>query len=262
AVGQTDPFTGPTSSSVINFKVTFNETPAAGSFTNTDIVISGTAGATVANISGSGTTYNVAVEGMTQSGTVIINIDPNTVQDDAGNNNTASIITDNTVQFNKDNFTTFEVNTTADTSDGSCDPLGTGSGNQDCTLREAINAANADAGAETITFDPTVFAAPGPFTINLGSVLPDITSDMTITGPGANVLTVKRNVAGTFRIFFVHNGATASISGLTVNNGNASDGGGIRLGLNLGDTGTLTLTRVAITGNTATARGNGGGGMG
>src|SRR5205807_2869587 len=140
-------------------------------------------------------------------------------------------------------------------------PLGTGTSKHDCTLREAINTANADAGAETISFDSTVFAAPGPYTINLGSVLPDITSNMTITGPGANVLTVKRNVAGTFRIFFVHNGATASISGLTVNNGNASDGGGIRVGLNGGDTGTLTLTRVAVTGNTATGPNGSGGGI-
>src|SRR5262245_39573652 len=38
----------------------------------------------------------------------------------------------------------FLVNTDQDTDDGSCDLLSQGSGNQDCTLREAINAANAD----------------------------------------------------------------------------------------------------------------------
>src|SRR5690348_4624034 len=38
------------------------------------------------------------------------------------------------------------VNSTADTNDSSCDALGTGTGNHDCTLREAINAVNAKNG--------------------------------------------------------------------------------------------------------------------
>ncbi len=46
----------------------------------------------------------------------------------------------------------FIVNASADTNDGFCDVLGQGIGNHDCTLREAINAANALAGANTITF--------------------------------------------------------------------------------------------------------------
>jgi CSLREA domain-containing protein len=50
-------------------------------------------------------------------------------------------------------FTVFTVNATADTDDGSCDPLGQGTGNKDCTLREAINAANAHANASTATAD-------------------------------------------------------------------------------------------------------------
>ena len=162
AVAQSDPVTGPTATTVINFKVTLNKSlttaSAIASFTNSDISLSGTAGATVANITGSGATYNVAVEGMTQSGTVIININPGVFQDDAGNPNSASTIVDNSVTFNVDNFTTFEVNSTADTNDGQCAPIGTGNG---CTLREAINAANTDAGAETITFNSTVFASSG-----------------------------------------------------------------------------------------------------
>src|SRR5206468_8858987 len=126
---------------------------------------------------------------MTQSGTVIADIPAGAAHDSAGNLNTAGTFTDHTVTFFKDNFTAFEVNTTADTNDGACDPLGTGSGNQDCTLREAINAANADAGAETITFNSTVFASPGPYTINLTGTLPNITDGVTIQGPGAKVLT-------------------------------------------------------------------------
>src|SRR5215471_3824234 len=67
---------------------------------------------------------------------------------------------------------TYVVNSTADTDDGVCD--GT-----NCTLREAINAANATAGADTITFSVTG-------TILLESALPDLADDVTIGGPGAN----------------------------------------------------------------------------
>jgi CSLREA domain-containing protein len=256
AAGQADPVTGPTASTVINFTAIFSEPVLAGSFTNSDVTISGTAGATVVNVTeiapNDGTHFNVAIEGMTQSGTVIATIPAGRASDSAGNLNTVSTSTDNTVTFNKDDFTTLEVNTTLDADDGACTPIGTGNG---CTLREAINAANADAGAETITFNPTVFAAPGPYTINLGSVLPDLSTDMTISGPGANVLTIKRNVAGAFRIFSVSNNATVSISGLTVTNGLTTEGGGIMV-----SPGALTLTRVAVTGNTANNT-NGGGGI-
>ena len=47
----------------------------------------------------------------------------------------------------------FVVNTLADTDDGSCDALGQGTGNHDCTLREAINAANAYGDGGVITFN-------------------------------------------------------------------------------------------------------------
>src|SRR5215470_850133 len=57
-------------------------------------------------------------------------------------------LSNNTLMSFVANLAAFEVNSTADTDDGSCDALGTGTGNQDCTLREAINAANADAGTE------------------------------------------------------------------------------------------------------------------
>jgi len=259
AAGQTDPVTGPSATTVVNFTAIFTEPVVAGSFTNADVTISGTAGATVVNISeiapNDGTHFNVAIGGMTQSGTVIANIPAGAAQDAAGNGSTVATFTDNTVTFFKNDFTTFEVNTTADTDDGSCDPLGTGPGNQDCTLREAINAANADAGLETITFNSTVFAAPGPYTINLTGALPDLSSDMTINGPGANVLTVKRDTGGNYRIFTVFSlgNINLTINGLTVSNGN-SPGGGI---LN-NNTGTVTVSNSVITGNSA-AGGDGGG---
>ena len=59
----------------------------------------------------------------------------------------------------------FIVNTDADTDDGLCSVLGQGIGNQDCTLREAINAANANADPSEIAFadDYTIIPHRPPF---------------------------------------------------------------------------------------------------
>src|SRR5438552_9079249 len=61
---------------------------------------------------------------------------------------------------------TFTVTTTDDHDDGACDV--------DCTLREAINAANANPDTSTINIGSTLFAPLGPHTINLTGVLPDL----------------------------------------------------------------------------------------
>jgi CSLREA domain-containing protein len=155
----------------------------------------------------------------------------------------------------RDNFASFVVNSTADTDDGACDPLGTGTGNMDCTLREAINAANFDFGTETITFDPTVFASPGSYIIQLTDPLPDLISDLTINSPSANLLSVHgEGAANRYRIFTILLGMTVNISGLTVTNGQApgvadnsdgNSGGGI---INFG---TLNVTGVVVSGNRA-----------
>ncbi|HIK13203.1 MAG TPA: DUF4347 domain-containing protein [Oscillatoriaceae cyanobacterium M33_DOE_052] len=96
AGGQTDPAT----TSPINFTVSFSE-PITG-FDPTDINFTGTTttGTLTPTITGSGTTYNVAVSGMTSSGNVIVSINANAATDAASNNNTASTSTDNTVTYN------------------------------------------------------------------------------------------------------------------------------------------------------------------
>jgi hypothetical protein len=117
------------------------------------------------------------------------------------------------------------------------------------SLRQALAAGNA------ITFDPTVFSsANGPHVITLLSALPDINSSMTITGPGANVLTVQRSTAsGTpnFRIFNVTNvppiPPTITISGLTISNGTGS-GLGNTHGAGIQNSGYLTLNNSVVTG--------------
>ena len=50
-------------------------------------------------VTGSGTTYNVAVSGMTGDGTVIVSIPAGVALDAGGNLNTASTSTDNMVMY-------------------------------------------------------------------------------------------------------------------------------------------------------------------
>jgi len=108
-----------------------------------------------------------------------------------------------------------------------------------------------------------------PATITLTSGDLEISKDVTITGPGADLLTVERSTAsGTpqFRIFTILSG-TVTISGLTVTNGHAPDGGAFfaESGGGINNSGTLTLNRVAVSGNVSgsgisRSLGNGGNG--
>lgn len=172
---------------------------------------------------------------------------------------TASAATTSTVYSTAQ---TFEVNSTADATDGSCTAIGVGNG---CTLREAITGANSLAGADVITF-ASALTSGGPATITLLSALPNLASEITITGPGSSLLTVQRSTAGgtpSFRIFTI-DFSTVSISGLTLTNGRTADGvagttgtksddgGGIR------NTGNLTLTDVSVIANRT---GDGGAGL-
>src|SRR5437762_2236682 len=94
AAGQADP----TNSSPINFTAVFSK-PVSG-FTGAGVTISGTAGGTkTATVSGGPTIYTVAVSGMTSSGTVLASIPAGVASDAAGNLNTASTSTDNSVTF-------------------------------------------------------------------------------------------------------------------------------------------------------------------
>ena len=93
AAGQADP----ASASPIDFTVVFSE-PVTG-FTDTDISVAGTAGATTATVTGGPSSYNVAVASMTTSGTVQPSLAAGRAVDAAGNTNTASTSTDNTVTY-------------------------------------------------------------------------------------------------------------------------------------------------------------------
>ncbi len=137
----------------------------------------------------------------------------------------------------------FTVTKTADTNDGTC--------NADCSLREAITAAQ---DGDLIQFS-SLFDTPQ--TIDLLTALPDITRNITIQGKGANLTTVRRafNAATDFRIFTIASGITngVAINGLTISNGRIVDefGGGIS------SESLLFLNNVHVTGNHASGGGGG-----
>ncbi len=99
--------------------------------------------------------------------------------------------------------------------------------------------------------DTIAFATNG--TITLISPLPVVTDNLTITGPGTNLITISGNNA--LRIFSFSPGTTNTISSVTVTDDLApanQNGGGIF------NAGSLTLKACRITAN-ATAGGFGGG---
>jgi uncharacterized repeat protein (TIGR01451 family) len=97
AIGQNDPST----TSPINFTVVFTA-PVSG-FATGDVTLGGTAGATTGTVTeiapNDGTTYNVAVGGMTSDGTVIATIAAGVASGSSNAQNAASTSSDNSVSF-------------------------------------------------------------------------------------------------------------------------------------------------------------------
>jgi trimeric autotransporter adhesin len=89
--GQADP----TNALPILYTVTFSESVTG--FDATDLTRSGTSTGGTAGVTGSGASYEIAVTGTPTDGTISFSIAANKAVDAAGNNNTASASTDNTV---------------------------------------------------------------------------------------------------------------------------------------------------------------------
>ena len=125
------------------------------------------------------------------------------------------------------------------------------------SLRQAILSANQATSADEIDFDPVFFATPR--TISLLSALPQIsgTAPLTITGPGSQLLTVRRStttqpVFGVFSSF----APVINMSGMTVAGGNANgNGGGILVAGGGGPR--APFDDLVVTGNTTTGDGGG-----
>ncbi len=112
------------------------------------------------------------------------------------------------------------------------------------SLREAIAYADSLPGPSTITFARAVFWSKRR-TIRLtgGPLVLSDPATITIVGPGARRLTIGGG--GKSGVFDIE-GGSLSLSGVTIANGNADLGGGLR-----NEDGRLVLTNVAIQGNRA-----------
>ncbi|HEX3035768.1 MAG TPA: choice-of-anchor Q domain-containing protein [Thermodesulfobacteriota bacterium] len=136
----------------------------------------------------------------------------------------------------------------------------------DCSLREAIQAANTNAdfggcvgagsyGTDTINLDAATYtltlAGAGENANATGDL--DITSNMTIEGQGAHMTTIDGN--GIDRVFDITDSNIVIINNVTITGGSSTaDGGGIR---NFGD---LTLLDgVAVDNNNTSGSANAGG---
>ncbi len=117
------------------------------------------------------------------------------------------------------------------------------------SLRVAVNLANLQAGADTITFDPTVFGTPRTITLTGGALTLTDTATTTITGLGAALVAVNGNNANV--VFDINFGASVALSGLAITGGSGTLGGGVK------NNGTATLSDITLTGNSVTGFGGG-----
>lgn len=142
---------------------------------------------------------------------------------------------------------TFTVTKTSDSNDGLCDA--------DCSLREAVFAANNAAGDDIVEFDAMIFGVPQTVNVTLGEIVLGSNGALTINGTGANMLTIDGNMSS--RIISTGIGVFATINDATFTHGNGA--GALNTGRGgaiYNVSGTLTLNRVIVTGNTGA---NGGG---
>ncbi len=125
----------------------------------------------------------------------------------------------------------------------------------DCSLREAINAANIREFDDNVDFAPGITNIVLTDEIQIGRENSDNYGSLSIRGSGANVLTIDGGV-GTNRIFYINFRKNVIISGMTLTGGNGtgamdSGSGGAIYSQGL----EVMLRDVHVTGNTATSGG-------
>lgn len=143
---------------------------------------------------------------------------------------------------------TFTVTRPDDPAPGACD--------SDCSLREAVRAANAGSGGDTISIPAghyrLTIAGTGEDAAATGDL--DLTKSVTVAGSGTRATVI--DAGGGDRVFDVKAGVTASISDVTIRGGFVDGNGG-----GIASAGSLTLVRDTVAGNHAllAANRNGGG---
>ncbi|MEM9352626.1 MAG: choice-of-anchor Q domain-containing protein [Planctomycetota bacterium] len=129
----------------------------------------------------------------------------------------------------------------------------------DLSLREAIELTNFYPAADGITFDTEVFGTPQVIVLEQGEL--GITDGLTVSGPGAELLTIDAQQRS--RIFNIDDpseeeeGFDVAFSGLTLTGGRAEDSGGAVRSVTFGE---LSILNSVVTGNRSEG-GVGGGGV-
>lgn len=169
------------------------------------------------------------------------------------------------VEMQASQSTSFTVSKFTDSNDGICDA--------DCSLREAIGAANRNPGRDEIHLASGVYSVTIPtLTDGEGDTMDedanaigdlDVADDLLITGRGAETTTIAGNGAtylfdgGADRLFDILAQANVTIEDLTIQHGRVSEMGG-----GLSNSGVLALNRVHLVDNHAASGyniGHGGG---
>ncbi len=128
------------------------------------------------------------------------------------------------------------------------------------SLRDAVATSKGDGSADTIVFDPALFASgAATLTLTSGAINVDSANNgdaLTIVGAGENLLTISGNnsspIFTSVASFGASNTSALSISGMTLSN--ASGGYGA---IAMTYSGSLTVDHVAIQNNNSTSRGAG-----
>jgi hypothetical protein len=264
--------------------VTFNSTPTAAGTASFDLTATDTVGATQA---GAPVHYTIVING-------VVTLSPTTLPDaTVGLNYTQSITasggtgnkTMSVTNYNAGGTGMAAPGTSANTVTFNSTPTAAGTVNFDLKATDTVGAfasqhytitvnppcANPatvtnlnDAGAGSLRQALLDVCSPGvvnfqagltgTITLTTGELLVD--KNLTITGPGASIITVSGNNVS--RVFEVVPGKTVAISGLTIASGNATgsfpanEGGGI-----FNDHSALTVSNCVLTGNAAADSGGG-----
>ncbi len=118
------------------------------------------------------------------------------------------------------------------------------------SFRQAVIDANNNPGDDIVAFQ---IGLTGTIVLTTGEIV--VSSNVAISGPGADVLSVSGNSAS--RVIRVSANSVVSIAGLTI-----SQGGGVTTGGGILNAGTLSINRSRIVDSNLSAGGNGGSGAG
>lgn len=176
--GQSDP----AATSPIEFTVVFSEDVTG--FTNSDVLLSGTANPSSAVVTSvSATTYNVAVSGMTKGGTVTAALASGAAKDAALNESLAGTSSDNIVEYDPDNPTV-----TITLADGQVEPLGFSPANFTVVFSEPIAGFTSD--------DVELDGTAGATTATVTEIVPGTTYNVAVSGmtsSGTAIISIPEN---------------------------------------------------------------------